>query len=51
MRGLEMLVVMYNTPETLYLYHTVGNFCGSIFCGLGNSDNFVDLYFCGVLIL
>ena len=29
-------------------YCTVGNFRVSNFCGLGNSDNFVGLYFCGV---
>ena len=29
-------------------YCMVGNFCGSNFCGLGNSANFVGLYFHGV---
>ena len=29
-------------------YHTVGNFVGLIFCGLGSSDNFVSLYIHGV---
>ena len=32
----------------LTTYRKVGNFHGSNFCGLGSSEKFVGLYFCGV---
>ena len=35
-----------NVPASSY--RTVGNFCGSNFCGSGSSYDFVGLYFCGV---